>query len=219
MYYSSDDNRYKPYSAMLPHERKESYPCSVYLVVREVVSGGEENDKALDLLLRLFGNNKFYVTNNGSFHEYNISIWTMPSRAYYYNRYQARAGDYEKRDLLYTPVNSDTYVNDYTQIFIDEDLYRIYKKYDVPWVLYNSYTDSTPESELKARKVSKDDLPALIEKESERAVRAWKLSKDNYNESVESKTPETPEEICEEDEGWSQASHVILLGAKKRQAP
>ena len=211
---------------MLPHMRKEgvTVPCSVYLMVSDIIDGGQDSDKALDLHLKLFGNNKFYVTNNGSFHEYNISVWTLPSRAYYYNKYQAQAHDYNKKNILYDKVDDETYVNDYSEIYIDDDLYNIYNRYDVPWMLQNNYENNTPDLQgdryLAPRKVSKDELPDLIERETVKAVRAWEQSRENYNESVETKKGPPDEVPCDdEDSGWSQASHILLLGGRKRHLP
>lgn len=52
-------------SKMLPHERREgaAAPCSAFLMVDNIIDGGADNDRALDLLLKVFGNNKFYVTH------------------------------------------------------------------------------------------------------------------------------------------------------------
>lgn len=205
--------------------RKEGQyqPTNVYLVVSDIIDGYGDSDKALDLMLKLFGNNKFIVTNNGSFHEYNISIWTLPVKGYFYNKYTAADKDYAKRNKYYRNLDDGSYVSDHSVVFIPDQLYDIYMKYDVPWHLENNYENHTPErmdpQYNMVKKVSVDELPDLIEKETVVAVRNWELSKENYNESVERPLVDEGEEILIDDDderGMSRMSEVLLLHGKTR---
>lgn len=221
-----DDDKVRPISKMLPHMRREgqSWPINVYLTVSDIIEGRGDNDKALDLMLKLFGNNKFIVTNNGSFHEYNISIWTPPIKGYFYNKYTAADNDYAERKKYYRVLPDGSYVSDNSVIFIPDQLYDIYMKYDVPWHLENTYENHTPENMdpnyNMVRRVSVSELPDLIEKETVKAVRNWELSRENYNESIERPLVDEGEEILIDDDaderGMSRMSEVLLLHGKSR---
>lgn len=189
-----NEDKYIPLSDMPQHIKEgDCVPVKVYVMMSEVLDGGEESTKEFWDFCRIFGANganKLTFVPNGSFHEYNWAVYCEPTKGLFYNKYLARDHSYSNERKWFAPVDKDHYISDFNLVFISNKLSRLVDNYDpVHWLYTNDREHGGPSdfrgevSLYYSEDPAKDQVRPFVEEELVRAVRNWEISKKNYDES------------------------------------